>query len=301
MKPGKIQTLSIVVFTIVSMFFVSGNSWALDWTYFYDAPNDASYNWNYEVYRLGYAFDDNYLYFNMLTGMPQEGREYGNANIAVGDLYINIGGSHLKGYDGEEYDATYASGNVFGLALTSHAEDMNADLTSTHSAYQSGNLDNDYDWSAVIEGHLYSDAMFSTGIYEGYEGTDYWEKSEDPDGGTDPFDGANNAPVHITEFGADLGYQGDVTWGPLKKVAVDKDGKKKMNAYEVNAVISLDALGVTGGETFELWWSMECGNDFGMATGIMPERTIATPEPGTLLLLGIGLVGVIGIVRKRRS
>jgi hypothetical protein len=301
MKNVSIKTVSIVVLTLVSMFFVSGNTWALDWTYNYDAYNDASYWWGYEVYRMGYAFDDDYLHFNMLTGLPQEGREYGSAWINPGDLYINVGGSHLDGYVGSGYDAEYDSGNVFGLALTSHAGDMNADLTPTHSAYKSGNSDDDYDWHAVTEGHLYSDVMFSTGIYEGYENTGYWNKSKDPDGGTDPFGGNNNAPSHIAEFGADLGFQSNVSWDSLGKVAVDEAGTKKLDAYEINAKISLDALGITGGETFELWWSMECGNDFGMISGTMPEQTVATPEPGTLLLLGIGLLGVVSVIRKRRS
>ena len=73
MKNVTIKTASIVVLTLVSMFFVSGNTWALDWTYFYDAYNDASGGWKYEVYRMGYAFDDDYLHFNLVTGMREEG------------------------------------------------------------------------------------------------------------------------------------------------------------------------------------------------------------------------------------
>ena len=176
---------------------------------------------------------------------------------------------------------------------------MNADLTPTHSAYASGSQDNSYAWDAVVQGHLYSDAFFSTGIYENYEGTKYWKRSQNNDGGTDPFGGKNNAPVHIAEYGTDLGFQGDVTWDYLGSTTlVDEAGAISMNAYEVNAMISLDALGITGGENFEMWWSMECGNDFGMLSGTTP---VATPEPGTLLLLGCGILGVIAVKRKRSA
>lgn len=287
---------SLVVLMLVSMLFVAGNVSALDWTYAYDAYNDASTTWEYEVYRIGYAIDEDYLYFNILSGLPQAGRD----KVQVGDLYINVGGSHLAGYTGTGYNATYKSGQVYGLALTSHSGDMNADLTPTNSAYKSGNYDNNYDWSAVTQGHLYSNAMFSTGVYEGYETSSYWKQSKNNDGGNDPFGGANNAPSHIAEFGADLGFQGNVTWNYLGSTWVDQANKVKKNAYLTEGRISLDALGISGGETFEMWWSMECGNDFAMASGKMPGA-VATPEPGMLLLLGLGFIGMLGMVRKQRA
>jgi hypothetical protein len=178
---------------------------------------------------------------------------------------------------------------------------MNADLTPTHSAYKSGNYDNDYAWSGVTQGHLYSNAFFSTGIYEGYENTSYWKKAMDNDGGQDAFGSNNNAPVHIASYGDDLGFQGDVSWEYRGYTPVNEAGNKKMKAYEVNAMISLDSLGIGGGESFELWWSMECGNDFAMIDGTMPDQPVATPEPGTLLLVGSGLFAGILFMRKRRS
>lgn len=269
----------IFSFVIIALMVMAGNVHALDWTYYDDADNDASGGWKYEVYRMGYAFDDDYLYFNMVTGMKEEGwidRDPGLVN--PGDLYINVGGSRLD-----------ASGRVFGLALTGHEGDMNDDMTDTHSTYSSGDLDNGYLWTEVIQGYLYSDAIFSTGIYEDYESTGYWSISSQDDGGDDPFGDANNAPAHIAEFGADLGFQGDVTWDDIGS-----------NRYEVNAAISLDALGVLGGESIELWWSMECGNDFFSIDLSVPDPP-AVPEPGTLLLVGLGLLGLVGLARKHHS
>jgi hypothetical protein len=291
------KTLSLIIITLITLFCVSGHAWALSWTYQYDPSNDASGGWGYEVYRLGYAVDEESLYVKILTSLPQGGRQYGNAMVNAGDLFINVGGSLRDGYDGTGTGTTYASGEVFGLALSDHAGDTNNDL-ARYGWARSGYADDGYAWDAVTAGHLYRDAIFATGVYEGYGET----RGDGYDGGNDPFGGANNAPSQIAQFGADLGYQGAVSWHDLGYTAVNDAGTITKYAYEVNAVVSLEALGITGGETFELWWSMECGNDITRLTGTMPQRSaVSTPEPGTLLLLGFGLMGVISISRKRQS
>lgn len=60
--------------------------------------------------------------------------------------------------------------------------------------------------------------------------------------------------------------------------------------------VSVD-LGFLGSDVdFTTHFTMECGNDNLMGKGVTP--VIATPEPSTLILLSLGLVGVLGIARK---
>ncbi len=298
MKHGRIHRISIIGIVLLGISLFSGTTWALNWTDQFESSRDASGGGKYEVYRMGYAFDEENMHVRILTGMPQHGWRYGRSSILPGDLFMNVGGRLADGYEGRGADARYASGNVFGLALTNHSGDM-TDSLARYGWARSGYQDNGYDWEAVQAGHLYSDALFSTGVYEGYERSGYGRRSDESDGGYDPFGGANNAPVHIAEFGIDLGFQDRVRWENLGRTAVDAAGRIKRRAYEVTAKISLADLGVQGGERIELRFSMTCGNDFGMVTAVAPQQPV--PEPGTMLLLGCGLLGLVGIRRTRRS
>ncbi|PIE33211.1 hypothetical protein CSA56_12885 [candidate division KSB3 bacterium] len=66
-------------------------------------------------------------------------------------------------------------------------------------------------------------------------------------------------------------------------------------------VASVDLGFLSPGTSFTSHFTMSCGNDNLMGYGTTPDTPVATPEPGTLLLLGVGMVGLVSIARKRRS
>ena len=67
-----------------------------------------------------------------------------------------------------------------------------------------------------------------------------------------------------------------------------------------NLVSGFD-LSFLGGRKFFAHFTYECGNDNLMGDPEGARLTDPVPEPGTLVLLGSGLLIIIGIVRKHRS
>jgi hypothetical protein len=66
-----------------------------------------------------------------------------------------------------------------------------------------------------------------------------------------------------------------------------------------NVVSGFDLAFLGSDVNFTTHFTMECGNDNLMGQGAIAP--VATPEPGTLVLLGAGLFGIVGLSRRKRA
>lgn len=104
---------------------------------------------------------------------------------------------------------------------------------------------------------------------------------------------AEEAPTNFTG-GVDLGYASIDYYD----YGLYERGHK---TYVLDITIARSALGNPGdGDNIGLGWTMGCRNDVLGLTGTFDGGPVV-PEPGTLLLLGSGLLGMAGVARRRRK
>jgi len=118
---------------------------------------------------------------------------------------------------------------------------------------------------------------------------------------TDIGDWYQSSSYFVAEYGM-TNFTGGIPLGTATVTAYDTGlTERGFGTYVYEATIGLGALGNPGdGDEIGLQWTMGCRNDVIQLDADFDGEPVI-PEPGTLLLLGSGLLGMVGFARRRRK
>lgn len=183
------------------------------------------------------------------------------------------------GYGGQAYDVEY-TGLRFGSNTLYFGLQTGFDLVNGTTSYQPGDFALDVNGDSIfdyaIDYTVNTDGSVDLSVYD----VDEWTNTAIPAWQT-IFEMSTGNLIGTGTGAYGTGDFGNVDGG----VSYVIEGSLDMNLF----------ADWNGSDDITLQWTMGCGNDVGTVT------SAPVPEPATMLLFGIGLVGLSGLRRKKKA
>jgi hypothetical protein len=232
-----------------------------------------------------------------------------NSSVAAYLVEDQHGSNYLNpGYGGQPYDAeaiyvAFDANNLYIAVATGHNPNTPDIFTAAGDSYAPGDLAIDFGRDGSFEygiellgsattqkGHVYSGVNWGLGV---------WKANGAWTGYYDPNAAGNMALATAADPTSILGGS-DVGTGTVAYTTIGQDNYGTWEHdlhyfYEVS--VPLSSFGADwGGKAFDVHWTQNCAND---SILVDPVPGGPLPEPGTLALLPLGMIGLMAVRRKK--
>jgi hypothetical protein len=236
-----------------------------------------------------------------------------NSSVAAYVVEDQTGGLNTylnPGYGGQAYDAeaiyvAFDANNLYIAIATGQNPNTPNIFTAAGDSYGPGDIAIDFGANGSFDygiellgstkttaGHVYSNVNWGLGL---------WKSNGAWTGYYDPNAAGNRAlanPAHPTSIlsGADVGT-GTVAYTTIGQNNYGIWPRDLHFFYEVSVPLSSFGADWANGTHFDVHWTQNCAND-----SILVDPPVGhVPEPGTLALLPLGMIGLVVLRRKKSA